>query len=552
MRALPCLLKLPPTGLALAGLLALYVLAGLFGHDPWKTEDVIHLNLARHFLETLSLPDLGFLQASRVFAHAYNLAPSQGLVLADAAFFPVPPLYYWGAALTGKLFGGILPLHDAMRLSSGLWTALTLIAVYYASREFYGQENAAATPLLLAGSFGLIVHAHAAQPMLTLLAAISLWLLPNNFLLREKRKTSYLFQLISVVTAYLGTGWTGVLLLAALVILLHSLLDFLCRDDRYETWLPLWMRIVLLAGLLIYLIQEVPPLSVHYFQRLRAMPGLLPWFSWPLLPLAGWSLWLRRRQWRQLEILLPLLTFILLLFLLPLFFEAGEVPAMLLLPPLALLATPGALALRRGAANAFDWFSGMAFSLFALLLWIGWSAMIFGWPERLARRSVELAPGFEGRFDLFFFLLALLATGWWIGSLITLPRSPYRCLTRWTAGLITVWLLAVFLWLPWIDYGKSYRGVAATLASQIREQQTDCVAGWRLGNAQRASFDYFERLRFTPLGADGQTPCRVLLTQGSRAEQKPPGEGWRLEWEGNRPGDRKERLRLYLRNQELP
>ena len=112
MPGLPRTLKLPPSGWTLAGLLAFYILAGLFGHDPWKTEDVIHLAVARDFLD----PGHGL-----------------GLSLAGQPFL-AGPLYYWSAALTGKLFGGLLPIHDALRLASGLWTAMTLTAVYYTGR----------------------------------------------------------------------------------------------------------------------------------------------------------------------------------------------------------------------------------------------------------------------------------------------------------------------------------------------------------------------------------------------------------------------------------
>ncbi|MDR2677870.1 MAG: hypothetical protein LBB51_00320 [Zoogloeaceae bacterium] len=58
-----------------------------------------------------------------------------------------------------------------------------------------------------------------------------------------------------------------------------------------------------------------------------------------------------------MEILLSMGLFLLLFLLLPAFFAVRKSSAILLLPPLALLATPGGLTLRRGAANAFDWFS---------------------------------------------------------------------------------------------------------------------------------------------------------------------------------------------------
>lgn len=537
MAGLPKTLKLPPSGLALAGLLAFYILAGLFGHDPWKTEDAIHLAVARDFLD----PE-----------------HSLGLSLAGQPFLAAP-LYYWSAALTGRLFDWLLPLHDALRLASGLWTALTLMAVYYTSRELNQQDNAAAAPLLLAGSLGLIVRAHEAQPMLVVLAAASLTALAYSLLPRKPWATIPLLAL-ALAMAGLGYGLAGLLPLLGTLIIPLVLYRLSPR-----TLLPLGLG-VLSAGLILLalglLLASTAPLWLdawldkewlslsqppRYFEDLRTFLSMLPWFSWPLLPLAGWSLWLRRRNWQQPETLLPLGMLLLSLLLLPLTLSAKETSAILLLPPLALLATPGALALRRGAANAFDWFSGMAFSVFALLLWIGWGAMVFGWPERLARRAVVLEPGFVGRFDPFFFALALGVSLWWIWLLFSMPRSPYRCLTRWSAGLATVWLLAVSLWLPWIDYGKSYRQLAATLAEQLPDQP-GCIAELQLGDAQRASFAYFERLRFTPMTRTEQTHCRWLLVQGnSRSELSPPGKGWQQVWEGNRPGDRKERFRLYHR-----
>ena len=39
-------IRLPPAGWALAGMLAFYVLAGLFGRDPWKGEDAVHIGTA--------------------------------------------------------------------------------------------------------------------------------------------------------------------------------------------------------------------------------------------------------------------------------------------------------------------------------------------------------------------------------------------------------------------------------------------------------------------------------------------------------------------------
>ncbi|MDR2166107.1 MAG: hypothetical protein LBO79_10955 [Zoogloeaceae bacterium] len=533
--SLPRALNLPPTGWTLAGLLAFYVLAGLFGHDPWKSEDVIHLSVARDFLD----PDQG-----------------SGLFLAGQPFFS-GPLFYWSAAGTGRLLGHWLPLHDALRFASGLWMALTLIALYYAAREYHGKENAAAAPLLLAGSFGLIVCAHEAQPLLTLLAASSCQFLAVGLFPRKPRVAAFLLA-CALAIAGAGAGLVGLFLFGV------SLLPALFYH-RTRFLFPLCAGLaggLFLLGLTALLLMQTAPIWFQawvsherarfpmraYSGELLALLRMQPWFSWPLLPLSCWSLWQKRRQgqWRHPDVLFPLLAFLALLFGLPLVFHIEEHTAMLLLPPLALLATPGTLSLRRGAANAFDWFSGMAFSVFVLLLWIGWIAMVFGWPERLAERAVVLAPGFTGTFDPLFFTLALAVTTWWIWSLAGLPRSAYRCLTRWTTGLVIGWLLAVLLWLPWIDYGKSYRQLAHDLARQLPELRAqDCVAEMYLGFAQRASFSYFERLEFTPVDARGRTGCRWLLIQGGRAEPRLPEQRWQKIWEGSRPGDRRERFRLY-------
>ncbi|MBK8318947.1 MAG: hypothetical protein IPL05_10375 [Betaproteobacteria bacterium] len=53
---------------------------------------------------------------------------------------------------------------------------------------------------------------------------------------------------------------------------------------------------------------------------------------------------------------------------------------MLMLPPLALLATPGALTLRRGG-QCLRLVRHDDLQPFAGLIWLSWSAMALGWPE---------------------------------------------------------------------------------------------------------------------------------------------------------------------------
>lgn len=522
-------------------MLAFYVLAGLFGRDPWKGEDAVHLGTAWHIL-----------------AHNDWLAPD----LAGRAFNE-PPLYYWSAALFGKLLGWLLPLHDAMRFASGFWVALALIGLYYAGRELYGQESAAASPLLLAGSTGLIIHAHEAQPLLVALAAYSGGLAAIAAFGRRPRLAGPFYGL-ALAACLLGTGFapTLPLLFAA------PLAAFFSPERRRALAACLlgWAVFALLAAPWPVALGMVEPASLHAWLRaewaqfsagsslhrgLAGYLGLLPWLAFPTLPIAAWTLWTSRRRWRDWKLerpLLPPLTLLALTFaLLILAYRPKEVPALLLLPPFALLATPGALALRRGAANAFDWFGIMTFSFFAGLVWLGWSALALGWPERLAKRTIVLRPGFVGQFEPLAVAAAVAGTLWWIWLVATSPRSPYRSLIHWTMGFTTFWLLAALLWLPWFDYGKSYRQVAQAVARQLPADH-GCIAERNLSDAQRASFAYFVGIEPLSFNTRGGKRCDWLLVQGdTRQEVAAPDSAWIRVWEGSRPGERRERFRLYRR-----
>ena len=107
-------------------------------------------------------------------------------------------------------------------------------------------------------------------------------------------------------------------------------------------------------------------------------------------------------------------------------------------------------------------------------------------------------------------------------------------------------IVDMVLWTPWIDYGKSYRPVAEALSTQL-PQNHGCVAARGLGEAQRASLDYFSGIITRRANSGAGKQCRWLITLGQPRDDRSPGEGWQPVWEGNRPGDRSEKLRLYKR-----
>ena len=530
-------IRLPPGGWLLASMLAFYVLAGLFGRDPWKGEDAIHIGTAWHMLQ-----------------HADWLSPD----LAGRPFHE-PPLYYWSAALSGKLFGWLLPVHEALRLASGFWVALALTGLYYAGRELYGEASAAASPLLLAGCVGLLLHAHDAQPMLIALAAYAGGLGGLAAIGRKPRLTG-IFYGLAIAGCLLGTGIAPTLPLLALAPIawwlspdrpkaLHTLLIGLAIAAVLALPWPLLLLAQEPARFHGWLATELAPLKTPFsLSGVGRFIGMLPWFAFPALPLAGWSLWLHRRQLRQeAKLLLPLAFLLITLLILAWTFHPREIPALLLLPPLALLATPGALSLRRGSANAFDWFAMTTFSVFAIATWIAWSAMVLGWPAKLAHRLTILRPGFHGILDISDLLTGLIATLWWIWLIRTAPRSPYRSLTHWTMGFTTLWLLATTLILPWFDYNKSYRPIAQAIARALPSDH-GCLAERGLNDTQRASLAYFVGIEPVAENSAAGQACDWLLTVGdTRRELAAPDTQWQRFWEGNRPGDRREKFRIYRR-----
>ena len=96
------------------------------------------------------------------------------------------------------------------------------------------------------------------------------------------------------------------------------------------------------------------------------------------------------------------------------------------------------------------------------------------------------------------------------------------------------------LWLPWLDFAKSYRGAIADM--QRARPAGVCVTARNLTEPQRAMFHYYAGIR-----APMRTDCPLLLVHTSDAQTPAPGDGWKLAWRGTRPGDTKEFFWLFRR-----
>ena len=518
----------------LALLCALYLLAGTVGHDPWKIDDAIHLGIAWEFAN-----------------NGNWLTPRIGV----DSLGGIAPLYHWVAAALGESLAWLLPFHDAARLASALFGALMLVGLAMTDTALgSGEQSAWRAPILAIGTLGLLQPIHDAQPAIAVLAAQA-FIYAGIAILKKN---------VAAGTAIAGLAlaaglWSGGLI-AAPALLPPFAFALLAKDWRNPKMLA-GSAIGLMAGIFIaalwpLLLESQGPEKIQSWMttelgrfslfgiddyQLRDHLELLSWFVWPILPVAIWSIWIKRRSLTDPPILLPLVgsTFAFAEFFL--LSDPKPLSSLHLIVPLVLLAVPGAERLRRGASNALDWFGVMTFTFVAGLIWLGGVAIATGEPARVAKNFYKAEPGFVGHLSIGAFIAAGLLTVAWLWVLFGMPRSPLRSLIRWAAGVTLMWGLIATLWLPWIDFGKTYRPVAQSLEKALT-QKNECVASKDVGLAQMASLRYFIGLATLPL--DEKRQCPLLLIQGASGKE-PELKGMKKIWEGNRGGDKSERLRLY-------
>ena len=516
-----------------------WIVPGLLGHDPWKTDDAYTFGVVYDMLRGGSW-----------------LVPT----LAGEAFLDEPPLYYLTAAVTAMLASPLLPLHDGARLATGVYMALTLLFCGMAGRELHGRGNGAIAGLLLLGCFGLVLRGHETITDIAPLAGFALAYYALALVLRRAQAGGLLLGLaiggvflsqgvletlilmmIAAVLPAVSPAWRSrayarALLSAALVATPLIVAWPLALHLRSPALLELWLQ-----GDLYALLNGADRDHTFYLR-------IMPWHAWPVWMLCLWTLWnARREQLVTPAMALPLTGFALTLALLSLGSGARDLYALTLLPALALLAAPAARNLRRGAANAWFWFSVTGVTFFIVVAWFYWTGLELGVPARLHAHLHRLQPGYTPGFKWLPFTLAACYTVAWFALLAKLKRSPERPAVVWAAGITVLWGLTAILFVGWVDTGKSYRAVFTSMQQSLPAQYR-CISSRSLGESQRAMLHYYANIiTHREEIATRQRDCDLLLTQGVVREEPTVAGNWRKIWEGSRPGDKVERYRLYWR-----
>lgn len=549
---------LPLARIPLLVLIAIWLLPGLVGHDPWKNEDAIAIGIAHQFA-----------------SHGDWLLPR----LAGEHYAEDGPLFYWIGAAFARLLGGLIAQHDAIRLAAGACIALTLVFLRLAGRAFHyqdphdsdsrredGRSRGNAVMLLFMGCTGLLVHAHEAASETALLAGLACAYYGAGLV--EKRPYAAAIALgCGLGAAFLASDLVHILPLA-LALLATPLLvrDWRSREAAralslgalvLAPWLLIWPALLyarsphLFAAWLhhggLSALAHLP--SLH---TVAQQLGTLAWFAWPAWPIALWALWLYRRKPSSARLMLPLIALIASIVVNLLARANGELPLLPLLLPFALLGAQVLPDLRRGAANSLAWFGAMTFSLLGGVIWLGYLALQTGFPPRIAANAARIEPGFVSHFAWLPFLVGIAVTLAWIVLVLRSTNAYQRCVTYWAGGIALFWALTMLLWLPWIDHGKSYRPVALSLRASL-PQHPGCIASRGLGEAQRATLDYHAGIVTVRSATRAGRDCPLLLVQeNAREPARNPGASWKKIWEGNRAGDRTEKLRLYAKITSQP
>ena len=516
-----------------------FLLPGSVGHDPWKGDDATHFGVVWSMLQN------GFDWVPRI---------------AGVPQLDYPPLYHWFSAGLAQLLGWLLNAPDAARLATAAFAAILFAAVGLTAERWHGVAANAPAVLLTLGSLGLMVHAHETQPMMALVALAALGYLGLSQIDRHPLRGGVLAA-IGLSGVALSGGVTGGVLLGPLWLLGPLALPCLrTRASLVSLALSALAAGVVCGGYLAVL-HHAEPALLEVWLALEAQklstPGdlaalddwlrMLVWFAWPVWPLALWAVWRQRHSLYAPALVLPLLYLACALAAVLLCTEARSVNALPLIAPLALLASAELHSLRRGAANALDWFAVTTFTLLVAFVWFAWNTLASGHPARFAATLERLGPDFVFRFSMLAVAIALALTLCWVWLLLNSPRSPWRGITHWAAGVILFWGLSASLLMPWVDHGKSYRPVVESLQSALRALPSGCIIGRDLGSSQRVSLDYFADIQ-TQNDAAAPTYCRLMLVQTTRTNPAPaPDSPWSLRWEGARAGDRHELLRLYVR-----
>lgn len=539
-----------------------YVLPGYLGRDPWKNADIAAFG---SMLELQS-------------AHTWSawLHPSlMGIPAESVGLLP-----YWLGAWTLRLAPSWIAPDLAVRAPFLLMLLGTFAATWYAVKNLASYAGAQPVAFAFGGEADGRDYARALADggLLALVATLGLAQLSHE-------TTPDVAQLFFTALTFCGlsglafarprpaTGWmlcSGLLGLSlsgapasALVYGMGASIALIRvrvagRRPTRSPWIPaLALATTALCALLFWDGTVAPHWHLEPWRttsaQWNAFGQLLTWFTWPSWAFVLWTLWRWRRQLMHLPRHLHLG--------IPIFIAsvpaanaaltlAGDRALLLALPAFAALAAFALPTFKRTAAALIDSFSVLFFSICGIAIWVVWISVQTGFPAKPAANVARLAPDFVSVFQWPALLAALAGTIAWVAlaQWRTARHRPalWKSLVLPAGGTTLCWLLLATLWMPALNYSRSYAPQMADVKTIIGA--APCVEVRGLSQGQIAAAMYHGG--WQPIPFTGPATCRWLLA-GQATFGGAPAAGrnnhWRLVKEIPRPSHKTEALFIYER-----
>jgi 4-amino-4-deoxy-L-arabinose transferase-like glycosyltransferase len=535
-----------------------YILPGFIGREPWKNADVSAFG---YMLEMYS-------------GRSSWLTPQiLGQAAEGSALLP-----YWLGAWAMQLAPQWLEPSFAVRLPFMALLALTFLAtwhgVYYLARspralpvvfafggeakpKDYARTIADGGLLALIACLGLAQFSHETTPALpqvcfTAVVFYAVSAMPYH---RALAAAAFLIGLLGLslsgapsIATILGLG--SALIFSTDAQFEDNKRDALERIDRVRYGLWMLFCVLCAGGVASYyslwrLTLSVPSAS---WSDLQAASRLLLWFAWPAWPLTLWTLWRWRRQFTSLHVALPLL------------FAGVAVVSMLLtgssdralllgLPAMATLAAFALPTLERRLSALIDWFTLFFFSVLAMLIWGIWISMQTGLSSNGMALVGKIVPGYVPSFAWLPCIAAILGTLAWLYLVIWRVgrhrTAMWKSLVLPAGGTALCWLLLMTLWLPILDFARSYAPLVQRVSETIGKQT--CVKVFGLSAGQATAFAYHGGMQLQLLKSATSCPWLIVDADAEQSLSSINMSDWRFVTKMRRPSDDNEDVLLYRR-----
>lgn len=547
--------RLPRVALLL--LCAAYVLPGFWGRSLWKAQDIEAFGYMLQLAQPAAGEAISWLKPTLLGSTDSNLALLPYWL--GAAFIRLAPAGF------EDLFARLPFIGMLIATLTATWYAVYALTRHPAAQPVafafggeakpadYARAMADGGLLALLACLGLARLAHETTPALSQLCFGALLFFGLATWARHRIQSA-----AAVAIGMLGLTLSGAPTLALWLGIGGSVICASAQADPAQRRLSMLdLGLMALIGLLcittagaldLWRWRVVP----HTMVDVHILAKLIAWFTWPAWPLALWALWRWRGQlsqgWRYPHLGLPL-WFVLVTVGATWFTGLSDRALLTSLPAIAALAALALPTLKRSLGALIDWFTLLFFSVCALTIWVVWVAMQTGIPARPAANVARLAPEFIPSFSVGAFAVALLATVAW--AALVKWRTGYHRAAIWKSlvlpagGAVLCWLLLTTLWLPLLDYARSY----APLVQKITRTTgpTACLQYAGISKAQGAALMYHAPARLVPM----QTPqpgCAWLVIDNanrSLLSAKIKSLGWEEVAAIKRPTDKVETLVIF-------